>query len=1699
VTIRVNARGFNADLNKMMARLSKQMEAHGAKLGQDFNKGLSRTNPDAFFKKVGDSADRAATRVDNASKKMSRSLDDVGMTAIDVGDVVGDVANDIGNSLKKAAGDTDQLGDALNDVKRDADGVADTLDDVGDGAGRAGRGMRGAGGDGNFLSNTFRGLAASADSSRRLLDHIYRSAAFGGSALAGVAGGASAAAQGIFAMASSAAAAAPALSILSNAAIAFAQVGTTISVASKGVGEAITAGFEKATTAATGMGGATASMTSAVESAQRAVRDAKQNLQDAYQDAAQAAADAARRVVDAEQEVANAQREVLAVQRSLNAARKEGLEQLEDIAFAAEDAALAEERARINLEEAFTSLQAVQQLPPDDKVRREAELAFQEADLQLRMAIDRREDADRAQEEASKSGVKGTEAMQDAYAELAQAQESAQDAQEALNDARRAEAEVHQQNARRIRDAQESLADAQDRLADAQRNTASATSDLAKATDEYQAAMDKLSPSQQDFVRLMVASGDRFTEARKKIAQPMFVGLTSALRTILNEGLFDKVVDGLTGTGKVLGTLADEAATAMSTDVFSGRLTAVMDSNNKALLTFGRAGGSLAEILVNLAFAARPLVREFANYWKELLGGIAATQRTKKGMDSLQESIANAGDRAREWFAFFGALRDVIFTLGRAANNAANNFGELDESTKKKGDRKGYIPSLTESLEEFNRSLKKNKEELEGGFGTALENFNALGRALKTVVDPLIALGADKRVGEAMDIIAESSAFDRLGESAGDALPAFAELVVAIADILASLSESGSMVVFFNILTGAADAVGDVLSAMSKINGEVGGVNVSLLGVVGTIAGALAAARLLRGVFKTLASGVLGKGLSSRLATAFTPPKFRKGPNKDAASSGAASGRTFTTALTNSIKAGGKGVGVIIARIFADIRAKSVNARAAGTPIGSGVAQGIIAGLKAGTLLAVKQAATSARAINEAIKKALGVKSPSTLTTRTGRELAAGLALGMKLGTGPAAASAAASGRVIGNAAGSGAATGVAGSSAKVGKSFGVLGKASKGLGFAMRGLGGAFRFALGPLFTIILVIELLMPLFKKLYKENETFRRIVDAVWGGIKRAFEEVGKAFTATVDFFVDGFNWIKDNWPLLLAILTGPIGLAVLAITKHWDKIVGVLKVPYDWVKDNWGIIQDILLFPFIGLPGLIAKHFGDILDYVKGLPGKIGKILNPMWNVITDKLAAAKTATIKKVVEIVVYVGGIPGRIRDKLLNMWDVITDKLREKYEGMKSFFTDTVIPFIKGLPEKFREGLGNLWGGLVDGLKSAAGTVIDKINDWLIDPLNVVLEAFGGNGVDDIKKPPGLATGGWVTGRGGPTQDNQIRRLSVGEYVMPARQSKKLAPALEHMRRTGQLPEFGTGGGFYRGYGPDDLWDDIKDAASKLKEEFNDIVDKIKDGPRIAANWVIDKFEGVLPDNMFTDLMIDGLRWGVNKIWKPDEDVFEAAQLSQSWLSPFRGRYPITQYPNAGHSPPWAVDFGMGTGTPIYSIGAGKVITSHYSTTSGYGNYIKVAHGDGSVSLYAHLKRRFRSVGEAVNTGTPLGLSGATGNVTGPHLHFEIMPGSSTLSELRKRGIFLAQGGVVSPTPGGVLATIAEAGRAERVEPLDSEGFSRRDRKILELIEKLYEQNGQGGGGQTFQVFPSPGMTEMELAHLVSRKVQFVGRKGT
>lgn len=127
-----------------------------------------------------------------------------------------------------------------------------------------------------------------------------------------------------------------------------------------------------------------------------------------------------------------------------------------------------------------------------------------------------------------------------------------------------------------------------------------------------------------------------------------------------------------------------------------------------------------------------------------------------------------------------------------------------------------------------------------------------------------------------------------------------------------------------------------------------------------------------------------------------------------------------------------------------------------------------------------------------------------------------------------------------------------------------------------------------------------------------------------------------------------------------------------------------------------------------------------------------------------------------------------------------------------------------------------------------------------------------------------------------------------------------------------------------------------------------------------------------------------------------RPDLPALRAAgtaSASTAWVSPV-GHYRLSAgFARSGAH--WShrhtgQDFAVPVGTPVWAAGTGTVVAA--GCGDGFGNQIVIRHACGYYTQYAHLSRLDVVPGDRVRTGDLIGLSGSTGNSTGPHLHFEV-----------------------------------------------------------------------------------------------------------
>lgn len=179
-----------------------------------------------------------------------------------------------------------------------------------------------------------------------------------------------------------------------------------------------------------------------------------------------------------------------------------------------------------------------------------------------------------------------------------------------------------------------------------------------------------------------------------------------------------------------------------------------------------------------------------------------------------------------------------------------------------------------------------------------------------------------------------------------------------------------------------------------------------------------------------------------------------------------------------------------------------------------------------------------------------------------------------------------------------------------------------------------------GPWGWIVLAIAAVVGAIYLLWTKCDWFREAVKVVWAAIKGAVQAVvdwfkgpfAQFFTQTIPrVFQSVLTWVKTNWPWILGALTGPIGLAVVYIIKHWDGIKSGIASAWDWIKRN--VLSPIGTFFTKTIPG-----WGTTLkNALVGAFDAARKGIKTAW----DKIKGIARAPIQYVVDVV-YNRGIVG-------------------------------------------------------------------------------------------------------------------------------------------------------------------------------------------------------------------------------------------------------------------------------------------------------------------------------------------------------------------------------------------------------------------------------------------------------------------------
>ncbi|MEU0783550.1 peptidoglycan DD-metalloendopeptidase family protein, partial [Streptomyces sp. NPDC006173] len=517
--------------------------------------------------------------------------------------------------------------------------------------------------------------------------------------------------------------------------------------------------------------------------------------------------------------------------------------------------------------------------------------------------------------------------------------------------------------------------------------------------------------------------------------------------------------------------------------------------------------------------------------------------------------------------------------------------------------------------------------------------------------------------------------------------------------------------------------------------------------------------------------------------------------------------------------------------------------------------------------------------------------------------------------------------------------------------------------------------------------------------------------VIAGLIPVVKLVGDMLAQLVPLFAQMYPALLPLIPPLLQLSLALLNLGVQILIPLMPLIVGVSKLLTGMLA-----VSIKAMVPAIALAvGALTTFVNGVTDGVKWIVGQFRHLYNILLghSIIPD-IVNGTISWFRKMWQIVKdiirgFKDGVVGTFR----NLKDAATSIWRGFWGGIVSIATGTwktiragVSTFSDRMKDAFRgmrDSIGKIWDGIKSLVKAPIKFWIDVVyNKGIVSVWNKTAAKIPG--VPDLHTmamPKGFARGGVLPGYSSFRQgDDQLVPMRRGEGVYV---SEAMRDPYERARlhAVNQAAMQGRSLNQFRGFAEGGIFGSIGDLGSSIASGVGGI---LKKGADVARGGFAD-----LAESAFKPIK-SGIRsaLGTNKsTWKGaigaapigliDKaiDYIRGKDIPPStgqWIKPVNVGYGTRfgvkggMWSSGRHT---GLDFPAATGTRVVAVDGGTVS----SVTSGgpYGKHVTVNHGGGLSSLYAHMSAMVAKAGDGIRQGARIGSVGATGNVTGPHLHLE------------------------------------------------------------------------------------------------------------
>ncbi|MCJ7983752.1 transglycosylase SLT domain-containing protein [Priestia sp. OVL9] len=250
----------------------------------------------------------------------------------------------------------------------------------------------------------------------------------------------------------------------------------------------------------------------------------------------------------------------------------------------------------------------------------------------------------------------------------------------------------------------------------------------------------------------------------------------------------------------------------------------------------------------------------------------------------------------------------------------------------------------------------------------------------------------------------------------------------------------------------------------------------------------------------------------------------------------------------------------------------------------------------------------------------------------------------------------------------------------------------------------------MNPIGLIIAALVGLGVAFYTAYQKSSTFRNFIDKLWSAIKDGASTV--------------LSFLKNNWPEVLATITGPIGWAVYAVVKYWDQIKSATITAFNSVITffkEWGPLLLAALGGPIGLAVYaVVKNWDAIKNATITAFNAVTKFLSDTWNGI-------KLITSIVVNAMVEDVRNQWNQFKSMTTTTFNAVKSFFSSVWDGIKSIFTTVTSAIFNSVKQSWentkantttvfnavKSFLSNVWDGIKSVVNNAASAVFNYVKD--------------------------------------------------------------------------------------------------------------------------------------------------------------------------------------------------------------------------------------------------------------------------------------------------------------------------------------------------------------------------------------------------